>query len=218
MEQRPTLEKFKDYQYGLIDLRLIPEAKSANEKLFANPKGVLGIEVTIPAYAERCTLGNIDPQHTDGNKDLAAIEVAQACDIPPNEASLVSVRADLDALGSMALLKYRASGGEITPEMLVRIEAIAKKDKFARGGWSGKSELPSKENPYPKSGGESEDRTLSPINARTMDFKVPVGDRVKSMEEYLVQGIKGFSLHFLQSPPIGACHGLHVNLMSLVSD
>ncbi len=188
MEQKPALEKLKDYQYGLIDLRNIPEAKAANEKLFSNPKGVLGIEVTIPAYAERCTLGNIDPQHTDGNKDLAAIEVAQTCNIPPSEASLVTVRADLDALGSMALLKYRASGEEITPEMLARIEAIAKKDKFARGGWPGKSELPNKANPWPTYRGAQEDKILSPINARTMDFKVPVADRVKSMEEYLVQG------------------------------
>ena len=181
-------ERFKDYSYGLIDPRPIPEAKAANEKLFANPKGVLGIEVTIPAYAEKCTLGNIDPQHTEGNIDLTAIEVAKTCDIPPSEASLVTVRADLDSLGSMALLKYRASGSEVTPEMLARIEAIAKKDKFARGDWPGKSELPSKENPYPTYRGSQEDKILSPINARTMDFKIPVADRIKSMEEYLVQG------------------------------
>lgn len=193
MEHSPTpstrsLEGVKEYQYGLIDPRPIPDAKTANDKLFENPHGVLGIEVTIPAYALRCTLGNIDPQHTDGNKDLAAIELAQTCEIPPSEATMVTVRADLDALGSMALLEYRANGGEITPEMLVRIEAIATTDKFARGGWPGKSELPNKENPWPTSGSSSENKSLAPIAARIMDFKVPVADRVKSMEEYLTQG------------------------------
>jgi hypothetical protein len=144
--------------------------------------------MTIPAYAERCTLGNIDPQHTEGNIDLAAIEVAQTCDVPPSEATMVTVRADLDALGSMALLKYRARGGEVKPEMLVRIEAIAKTDKFARGGWPGKSDIPSKENPWPTTGGTSENKTLAPIMARVMDFKISVAERVKSVEEYLAQG------------------------------
>jgi hypothetical protein len=188
MEQKPTLEQLKDYKYGIIDPRPVPEAKATNDKLFENPRGVLGIEVTIPAYAQKCSLGNIDPQHTDGNIDLAAIELAQTCDIPPSEATMVTVRADLDALGSMALLKYRANGGEITPEIKARIEAIATTDKFARGGWPGKSELPNKENPWPTSGGASEDKTLAPIAARIMDFKVPVVERVKSIEEYLIQG------------------------------
>src|SRR3989344_810104 len=190
MEQIPTLERFRDYQYGLIDPRPIPEAKASNDKLFENPQGVLGIEVTIPAYAEKCTLGNIDPQHTEGKVDLAAIEVAQTCDVPPSEASMVTVRADLDALGSMALLKYRAKGGEITPEISSRIEAIATSDKFARGGWPGKSELPNKEKPWPTSGSASENKNLAPIGARVMDFKVPVADRVKSVEEYLAQGLE----------------------------
>ena len=190
MEQKPTLEKLKDYQYGLIDPRPIPEAKASNDKLFENPHGVLGIEVTIPAYAKKCNLGNIDPQHTEGNIDLAAIELAKTCDIPPSEATMVTVRADLDALGSMALLKYRANDGIITPEMLTRIETIATTDKFTRGGWSGKSELPNKETPWPTSGGASEDKTLAPIAARIMDFKVTVVERVKSMEEYLIQGIE----------------------------
>lgn len=194
MEQKPTLsssktqEQLKEYQYGIIDPRPIPDAKVANDKLFENPHGVLGVEVTIPTYAEKCTLGNIDPQHSEGNAELAAIEVAQSCDIPPKEATMVTVRADLDALGSMALLKYRASGGTITTEILARIEAIASTDKFARGGWLKKSDLPNKENPWPTSGGASENKMLAPISARIMDFKVPVADRVKSMEEYLTQG------------------------------
>ena len=193
MSESPTQgfesrEQFKDYQYGLIDPRPIPDAKAANEKLFENPHGVLGIEVTIPAYAEKCTLGNIDPQHSDGNVDLAAIEVAQTLDLPASEASMVTVRADLDALGAMALIKYRASGGEVTSEMTARIQEIATTDKFARGGWPGKTDLPSKENPWPASGSASETESLAGIAARVMDFKAPLADRVKSMEEYLTVG------------------------------
>ena len=193
MEQSPktnieSCEQFKDYQYGLIDPRPIPDAKTANEKLFENPHGVLGIEVTIPAYAEKCTLGNIDPQHSEENVDLAAIEVAETLDLPPSEASMVTVRADLDALGAMALIKYRANGGEVTPEINARIQEIAKTDKFARGGWPGKTDLPSKENPWPASESASEIESLAGIAARVMDFKVPLADRVKSMEEYLTFG------------------------------
>jgi len=191
MEQQPSIEskeRLHDYTYGTIDPRPIPEAQAANEKLFANQNGVLGIEVTIPAYAKKCSLGNIDPQHSEGNVDLAAIEVAQTFNPPQNEASMVTVRADLDALGAMALLKYRAGGAEITPEMVVRIEQIAASDKFARGAWSGKKELPSKENPWPIVGGSSDTKSLAAIAARVMDFKAPMADRVKSMEEYLVSG------------------------------
>ncbi|MSU55171.1 MAG: hypothetical protein EXS46_01360 [Candidatus Taylorbacteria bacterium] len=193
MEKQPTRsfepqEQFKDYQFGLIDPRSIPEAKVANEKLFENPYGVLGIEVTIPAYAEKCTLGNIDPQHSDGNVDLAAIEVAQTLEVPPSGASMVTVRADIDALGAMALLKHRASGGEVTSEMIARIQNIASSDKFARGGWPGKTDLPSKEQPWPKSGSASETESLAAIAARVMDFKAPLADRMKSVEEYLTTG------------------------------
>ncbi len=188
LEANESLERFKDYQFGLIDPRPIPEARSANEKLFENPHGVLGIEVTIPAYAQKCTLGNIDPQHSDGNVDLAAIEVAQTLDVPPSHATMITVRADLDAFGAMALIKYRANGGEVTPEIKARIEEIAKTDKFARGGWPGKTDLPSKKKPWPTSGGTSETESLAGIAARVMDFKVPVVDRIKSMEEYLTLG------------------------------
>ncbi len=181
-------EQFKNYNYGLIDPRPVPDAKATNEKLFENPHGVLGVEVTIPAYSEKCTLGNIDPQHSDGNVDLSAIEVAMTLEVPPSEASMVTVRADLDALGAMALIKYRASGGEITPEMTARIQEIASTDKFARGGWPGKTDLPSKENLWPASGSASEAESLAGIAARVMDFKASLADRVKSMEEYLTLG------------------------------
>lgn len=189
MEQKPTLEKLKDYQYGLIDPRSTPEAKTANDKLFENPNGILGIEVTIPQYAEKCNLGNIDPQHTNNNADLAAIELAQTCDVPPDKATMVTIRADLDAFGSMVLLKYRANKGKLTPEIISRIEAIALKDKFSRGRWPGKSELPSKENPWPGSKNDSSQNTiLSSVSAKIMDFKVPINERIKSMEEYLIHG------------------------------
>jgi hypothetical protein len=66
----------------LLDPRPISAAAEANERVFALGP-VLGIEVTVPALAERCTLGNIDPQHTDGDVSKAAIEVALEEQIPP---------------------------------------------------------------------------------------------------------------------------------------
>lgn len=186
--QSEANESEKVFTYALVDPRPIPEAQEANEKLFQNPHGVLGIELTIPAYAERCTLGNIDPQHSGENPNLAAVEVAVNHPIPPTHATFATVRADLDALGSMAILKYRANGGEITPDMQNRIQIIAESDKFNRGGWPGKSTFPSSENPWPTSGGATESKPLAAIASHVMDFKVPVETRVKSVEDFLLTG------------------------------
>lgn len=52
----------KYYKVSLLDPRNTQVATEANEKVFANGQ-VFGIEVTIPTLAEKCLLGNIDPQH-----------------------------------------------------------------------------------------------------------------------------------------------------------
>jgi len=101
---------------------------------------------------------------------------------------MITVRPDLDALGAMALIEYRSSEGEITPEIAERIEEIAIADKFARGGWPGKTELPSSENPWPKSANASDNHKLAAIGSRVMDFKALIAGRVDSMKEFLVSG------------------------------
>ena len=50
------------YNFAQFDPR--PQGAEVNEAVFdGGAAGVLGIEVTIPALAARCGLGNIDPQH-----------------------------------------------------------------------------------------------------------------------------------------------------------
>ncbi len=75
----------------------------------------LGIEVTRDAFAKRCGLGNIDPQHSDGptdysRQDSSAIEAALTWELPPDGAKLVTLRYDKDAIGAMAVLMLRADG------------------------------------------------------------------------------------------------------------
>lgn len=106
----------ESYDFVVFDPR--PQGAEKNDKIFAEaPVGVLGIEVTVPALASRCTLGNIDPQHGGGNASHAAIETALEAELPPAGAVLATIRADLDAVGAMAILAMRAEpcsvcGGE----------------------------------------------------------------------------------------------------------
>jgi hypothetical protein len=110
MEKIPTLsqqetdnnfEKPTVYSFGLIDPRPISVAREANEKMFVGAQnGVLGVEMTVPEYLDKCNLGNIDPQHSDGDINTAAIDVAVSYPVPENGVLMVTVRPDLDSLGS----------------------------------------------------------------------------------------------------------------------
>jgi hypothetical protein len=165
------------YNFSLLDPRPIPAAIEANEKVFANP--VYGVEVTVPALATKCS-ANLDPQHSDSNADLAAIEVALTAELPVDGMTLATVRADLDSVGAMALLSLRAES--VFEKRLVehhawheaysaasddcpfqdmredgfysaewdRIEMVATADKFARGGWPGPKPLPTRNNLWPE--------------------------------------------------------------------
>lgn len=168
------------FNYGLIDPR--PVGKEANDVLFASSK-IFGIEVTIPAYAEKC-YKNLDPQHLGGDANTAAIELAIDCSLPETGSVLVTVRADLDSIGSMAVLAMRAEGIELTSEVLDRVQKIAESDKFARGGWPGKRPLPTRESLF-----DSElDGELAAIGAAVSDFKAALEQRVAWMREWLVSG------------------------------
>ncbi len=145
----------------------------ANEKIFADaPQGVLGIEVTIPQLVEQCQLGNIDPQHSGGRDDLAAIEVAISHPLPPSGSVLATVWADLDAIGSMAVLALRARGVNLTPAM-ERVSAVAAADKTKATKWQGPRPLPTVVSPW----GNSPEKPLAAIAAAVGDFRVPLSDR-----------------------------------------
>ena len=183
--KRNLYEKEPSFNFALFDPRPIDVAKETNEKIFQNAQqGVLGIEVTIPALAEKCSLGNIDPQHTEGDINKAAIDiVAQMEILPPEKAYLATVRADLDAIGSMALIDLRQKGLELNREVRERINRISEMDRFDNGEWQPKS-LPTKEDIWAGSNGKE----LSSLNSLVMDFKIPTQDRVKNIEKWLEQG------------------------------
>lgn len=194
-----------NYKFETLDPRpasRVPAAQAANDAVFAQGD-VLGIEVTVPALAARCSLGNIDPQHTDGDAELAAIEVAMTMDLPPRGTVLATVRTDLDAIGAMAILemrrRYRVSNMDAQADQELamalwedvepRVEQVAASDKFARGGWLGRQPLPTADNPWPEGTESASDQSsLAAIAAQVSDFKVPVADRVEAMITWLSSG------------------------------
>lgn len=201
------------YNFALLDPRPIPVAQAANEAIFATGPA-FGIEVTVPALASRCVT-NLDPQHSGGDATRAAIEDALMCELPPEEATLVTVRADLDAIGAMAIFSLRGKGewepyfgggapalsncsscgwdhdpGTMCLDAVVnRVAQVSAADKFARGGYSGSKPLPTRDNPWSEGNASAESsRSLAAIAAAVMDFKVPLTDRVGTMEKWLLTG------------------------------
>lgn len=173
---------------------LAPLAVAAkNTKLAAENEAaltgqVLGIEVTEPSLAARCSLGNLDPQHAGGNASRAAIEEAVSVELPPEGTTLVTLRADLDAVGAMAVLAIRARG-ESLESAVGRIDQVAVSDKFARGGYPGPQPLPTRSNPWNEQTAAAESsRPLAAIAAAVMDFKVSLVQRVATMETWLLTG------------------------------
>lgn len=175
------------YRFLMLDPRNTPAAAEANEKIFvAGP--VYGVEVTVPALAKRCAF-NLDPQHnTGGDANRAAIEDSLTIELPAEGSALVTVRADLDAVGTMSIFNLRAKGESLKPAM-ERIAMVATADKFARGGWTGPKPLPTWDNPWPEESATAESsRPLAAIAAAVMDFKVLLADRVSTMERWLLTG------------------------------
>ena len=120
------------YTFATIDPR--PAAREAAlADLAATPS--FGLEVTVAELAEACSLGNLDPQHLGGNAEVAAIEEAVTVTLPPSGSRLVTVRADADSVGSMAVLAMREDGVEITEGVLQRVGVIADSDKH-HSEWS----------------------------------------------------------------------------------
>src|SRR4051812_32832723 len=73
------------YRFAL----LAPTKKAVEQSGVLGPQ-TLGIEVTVPALAAACALGNIDPQHTAGGDGRAAIEAALAWPLPDAGSTLVT--------------------------------------------------------------------------------------------------------------------------------
>ena len=177
------------YQYGQLDPRKGPDDEPNKELL---GKNTLGIEVTIPRLSERCGLGNIDPQHTEGLQISAVQYVLQKYEsgdfkLPPEGSVLVTIRPDADAIGTMALITLLLEGEKITREIKERIALINKIDSFVSGKWPGKQPLPSKENPWPSSSFASgeERKEFSIVTAISMDNTLPLSERIRLVMEWL---------------------------------
>ncbi len=98
------------YKYGVLKTEISSEADKHNDALLG--ECALGIEVTVPTFASRCGLGNLDPQHGE-KKESSAIEQALTFSpLPPDGTCLVTIRPDKDSFGAMAVLTLRARGEE----------------------------------------------------------------------------------------------------------
>lgn len=161
----------------------------------------LGIEVTIPEIAALCDLGNIDPQHSGvrlgrheiGTSPNAAIDFARTWKLPPEGATLATLRPDLDSIGAMAMLCLRARRAfpvkhfDGWSDFDARALAISRADNFAgKGEWSPRA-LPTAEQPWTE--GAAEDvRELAAIASIVADRKLTLGLRVATMAAWLLGG------------------------------
>lgn len=162
-------------QFLLLDPR--PQAREEQIVLLRAHAPVLGIEVTVPELANACAI-NIDPQHTDGNADQAAIEVVAAgLGGYSAYAAVATVRADLDSVGAMAILTMYRSRIIWKSAINDRIDRIAQHDKFAFGSWR------------PRPLAEEEiDWELRGLGALIGDFKRSIEERVELMAAWLMSG------------------------------
>jgi hypothetical protein len=172
------------YRYALLDPSQTTEAAAANETLFsAGP--VFGVEVTVPELAKRC-LANLDPQHLGGDAGTAAIELARSVNLPPTGAALATIKPDLDALGSMAVLTSRAEGSSFSPSAEGRLKIIAMSDKFERGPWPGPRELPTVHQLSNDQVASVENNSfLAAIAAAAADPAVPIERRVEFVATWI---------------------------------
>lgn len=181
----PEAEKVRPYEYATLDPRPVPEAQAANDAVFARGP-VYGVEVTNPKLAERCA-ANLDPQHSGGDAMAAAVEAAMTWDVPPTQATLATLKADIDAVGAMAVLEMRRRGEEITDEVKGRVGLIADADRASAKPWPGRQDIPNAERPWPSTF-FSDPRAVAVLSAAASDFKSPLGTRVATMEGYIKDG------------------------------
>lgn len=167
------------YRYATLDPRPTQQAREGNNAVFASGP-VYGLEVTVPALADRCA-ANLDPQHLGGDASTAAVEAAVTWDLPPAGATLATVRADADSLGAMAVLGLRAAGRDVSGAAAT-IKVIADADKEASGPWSG---------PRPAATADDLVGSATPVMGVAADHTVPLPDRVAALAGWLMGDWEG---------------------------
>ena len=143
--------------FSQLDPRSVAASVAANDAILASGAPVLGVEVTVPALAARCGLGNLDHHGPDSTAETpSACEQALSCELPPEGATLATVRCDADSVTAMAVLASRLEGRKVN-ETLVR--AIGAMDRLG-----------------PKAGERVD--TVIAVARKAADFKVPLAERV----------------------------------------
>jgi hypothetical protein len=157
-----------------------PQGAEANERFFTNPE-ILGIEVTIPTLASRCSLGNLDHHGSDSTSETpSACEQALSVRIPMpsycgsgEEArqaleefpvpAMATVRPDADSVTAMAVIVNRCQGRPVYDFIVLDVGA------FDRLG---------------PSAGEPSVSVIA-IARKAADFKVPLAERVQWVADLL---------------------------------
>jgi hypothetical protein len=171
------------YKYGQLLPASAPRAAEANAALLGTD--TLGIEVTEANVAQRCGLGNIDPQHNQSGNGISAIEVALGWPLPETGVQLVTIRADLDSLGAMALLTLRAEGRLITPPIRARVAEVGRVDSFAWGAWPGPRPMPNSADDILADVGGLE---ICVLAAAMRDGRTDLSERVETARAWLLSG------------------------------
>ncbi len=153
------------FQFHQFDPR--PQGAESNKDAIVAADGghnLLGIEVTIPTLAEQCLLGHLD-HHGEGDDSStpAAVEQALTAELPPEGATLATVRCDADSVAAMAVLANRAEG------RLVSEEIVAAIGRFDRLG---------------PAAGRPADEVIA-ISRQAANFRLPLAERVAWVQALL---------------------------------
>lgn len=172
-----------------------PADAEKNEELLAGPEFKLGFEVTLKQYVSRLNV-NIDPQHSAGRNDLAAIEAVEDLnfdllrkELEERGITMYTVRADLDSGGAMAWAAIKLLGYDdpsVTSVGVMRniaagVKAIAEIDKSATGPWMAQ-QLPTTERLWQREDGLE----MATLAAAVADFKRPLEERVGTVGNWLM--------------------------------
>lgn len=179
-----------------------------------DPEHTLGIEVTIPAVADACGLGNVDPQHGHSREAFMALDCATSAiscvgtcvdTVLPSEGTLVTVRPDLDSIGAMALIVLRSTylwtdnNNAVRDDLWGRVMSIAKADSFTPSVEWSPSPLPTEENPWPRAGAVDSTQGLAHLgmicSPRRGDVALPLAERVALIACWLRFGEDGLPMN-----------------------
>jgi hypothetical protein len=148
---------------------------------------VIGLEVVSPKLADKLFL-NIDPQHTDKRSDSSAIlEVLNQREdllkkIEDKKIIMVTERADVDSVGAMAILRLAMSerAHDLNSEELA--SRVVQVNDFDNAAFNRKW--------APTSIDEAicHNTKIAGIHKAIGDFKLPMAEKVKIMEEWLLTG------------------------------